>query len=151
MELTVCAVTGDEPAERVLPVHGRAQQVVYLVVGLVVVHGDLLEDHATLGLHVRLREYRRGHQVAHHVDGQRQVSVEYPGVVAGVLPRGERVGLPADRLDLGRYVQRGTPPGALDSRCSRKCETPDSPPVSSLEPTLTQMPNDTLRIAGSPR
>ena len=36
----------------------------------------------------------------------------------------------------------------LKSRCSRKCEAPACGPVSSREPTATQMPNETLRIAG---
>ena len=36
----------------------------------------------------------------------------------------------------------------LKSRCSRKCETPAEGPVSSREPTDTQMPNETLRTVG---
>jgi len=36
----------------------------------------------------------------------------------------------------------------LKSRCSRKCETPDWGLVSSRDPTATQIPNETLRIAG---
>lgn len=36
----------------------------------------------------------------------------------------------------------------LNSRCSRKCAAPAVDPVSSREPTATQMPKETLRIAG---
>src|SRR5215470_16867755 len=37
----------------------------------------------------------------------------------------------------------------LNSRCSRKCDTPDWAIVSSREPTATQTPNETLRMAGT--
>ena len=51
---------GDQPAQRVVAVDGRDEQVVHLVAGLVVVHGDLFEDHPALGLDVgRARSERR--------------------------------------------------------------------------------------------
>ena len=52
------------------------------------------------------REQRAGDHVAEHVDGQRQVLVEDPGVEAGVLLGGEGVELTADRVERDRDVQR---------------------------------------------
>jgi hypothetical protein len=96
----------DEPAQRVVAVDRLGEDVVDLVTGLVLVHGDLFEDHAAFGLDVGRLEERVGHRVGQHVDREGEVVVEHPRVVAGVFLRGEGVGLAADRLDLGRDVQR---------------------------------------------
>ena len=77
--------------------------------GIVVVHGDLFEDHAALGVDVLRVEQRAGHHVRQDVDGQRQVGVEHPGVVAGVLLGRERVQLTADRVDGRGDLQRRAP------------------------------------------
>jgi hypothetical protein len=74
---------------------------VHRVRGIVLVHGDLFEDHPALGVHVLGLDQRAGHHVGQHVDGQRQVGVQHPGVVAGVLLAGERVQLTADRVHSG--------------------------------------------------
>src|SRR5437763_336855 len=48
--------------------------------------------------------------------GRREVGVEHAGVEAGVLLRGERVGLAPDGLDLAGDLQRCPPPGALEQQ-----------------------------------
>ncbi len=93
-----------------LAVHRLGEEVVHLVAGLVVVHRDLFEDHASLSLHIGLGEDGVDHEVAHDIDRERQVGVEYPRVVAGVLLRGEGVRLAADGLDRRRDLQRGAAP-----------------------------------------
>jgi hypothetical protein len=86
------------------------------VARIVVVHSDLFEDDAALVLDVLAPEQRRSDHVADHVDGQRQVGVQHPGVVAGVLLGGERVQLTADRVERGRDLQRVPPGGALEQQ-----------------------------------
>ena len=59
------------------------------------------------------------HDVGEDVDGERQVLVEHLDVVAGVLLRGERVELAADRVDrlrdvLGRPRRRALEQHVLD-------------------------------------
>ena len=110
----------DRAAERGVAEHRRGELVVHDVAGVVVVHGDLLEDHAALGLDVLGADQRIGHDVADDVDGQRQVGVEHPRVVAGVLLGGEGVHLAADGVDRRRRcpcADRLRVP--LKSRCSR--------------------------------
>ena len=92
------------------------EQVVHDVVGVVVVHRDLVEDHVALGLDVLGGEQRAGDHVAEHVDGQRQVLVEDPRVEAGVLLGGEGVELAADRVEGDRDVQRRALRGALEQQ-----------------------------------
>ena len=60
------------------------------------------------------------------------------GVVTSKIPPGCRI----------RWISPIICEGSC-SRCSRKCETPDRAGVSSRAPTPTQIPNDTLRIAGT--
>ena len=94
----------------------RGEQVVHHVVGVVVVHGDLVEDHVTLGLDVLGGDREDGDHVAEHVDRQRQVLVEDPRVEAGVLLGGEGVELAADRVERDRDVQRRALGGALEQQ-----------------------------------
>ena len=77
------------------------------VVGVVVVHRDLVEDHVTLGLDVVGGDQRGGDHVAEHVDRERQVLVEHARVEAGVLLGGEGVELTADRVERDRDVEGG--------------------------------------------
>ena len=56
------------PAERVVAEDGLAQDVEDLVLGIVLVHGDLLEDDLPLGVEVAQR--RAPDHVAHDVDGR---------------------------------------------------------------------------------
>ena len=86
------------------------------VVGIVVVHRDLVEDHVALGLDVLGREQRGGDHVAEHVHGQAEVLVEDPGVEAGVLLGGEGVELTAHRVQRDRDVERRPLAGALEEQ-----------------------------------
>ncbi len=52
---------------------------------VVLVHGDLLEDHAPLRVDVGGPDHRGGDQVTDDVHRERQVGVEHPRVEAGVL------------------------------------------------------------------
>ena len=121
---------GDEPPQRRIRTVDRLdEEVVHLVAGLVVAHRDLFQDHAALGLHVRLGQQRVGDQVTHHVDGERRVGVQDPGVVAGVLLGGEGIGVAADRLDAGRDVQRRAQLGALEEQVLEKVRRAGEPGV----------------------
>jgi hypothetical protein len=96
---------------------------VHDVVGVVVVHRDLVEDHVTLGLDVLGREQRRGDHVAEDVHGQRQVVIEDPRVEAGVLLGGEGVELAADRVERDRDVERRPLTGALEQQVLEEVRT----------------------------
>ncbi len=106
----------DGAAQRGVAEHRRGELVVDDVAGVVVVHGDLLEDDAALGLDVLGADQRIGHHVADDVDGQRQVDVEHPRVVAGVLLGGEGVQVASDRLDGGGDLHRGPRARALEQQ-----------------------------------
>ena len=116
---------GDRAAQRAVrtPCDLR-EQVVHDVVGVVVVHRDLVEDHLTLGLDVRRCDQRAGQHVAEHVDRHRQVLVEDPRVVAGVLPRGVGVELAADRVERGGDVHRRAGVGALEQQVLEEVRGP---------------------------
>ena len=104
-----CGGAEDRPAERGVAEQLAGERLVHGVGGIVVVHGDLVEDHAALGLHLLRLDQRTGHHVGQDIDRQRQVVVEHPRVVAGVLLAGERVQLTADRVHGRGDLQRGTP------------------------------------------
>ena len=98
------------------------------VVGVVVVHGDLLEDHATLGLDVGRPDQRRGDHVARARRRRPAGPVEHPRVEAGVLLGGEGVHLPAHGVERRGDVQaRRDAAVPLNSRCSRKWARPRLP------------------------
>ena len=67
----------DRPAQRVVAEGRLAEQVKDLLLGIVLVHGDLLEDHLALGVDVG----QRGPEdhVGHHVEGVDEVIVDHPG------------------------------------------------------------------------
>ena len=108
---------GDGPAERGVGAPGLlGEELVDDVVGVVVVHGDLVEDHVALGLDVVGGQQRAGDHVAEDVDGQRQVLVEDPGVEAGVLLGGEGVELTADLVERDGDVEGRALSGALEQQ-----------------------------------
>ena len=104
----------DRPAQRVAVPEGLREQLVHEVVGGVLDHLDLLEDHLLLALDVVGVERRVQDHVRQHVERPRHVLVEHLDVVARVLLRGERVELPADRVDLLRDVLGAPRLGSLE-------------------------------------
>jgi len=106
---------GDRTSERgVLPEGLGREQVVHHVVGVVVVHRDLVEDDVALGVDVLGGDQGVGDHVAEHVHRQVQVHVEDPCVEAGVLLGGEGVELAADGVQGHRDVHRRAAPRALE-------------------------------------
>ncbi len=115
---------GYRPAQRGGTVARRREQVADHVVGVVVVHGDLVEDHLALRLDICCLESRRRHHVAEHVDRTRQVLVTHTGVEAGVLLRREGVDLAADLVELHREVERGARRRALEQQVLEEVRGP---------------------------
>ena len=95
------------------------------IVGRVLDHLDLFEDHLLLALDVLVREERIADQVGEDVDRERQVLVEDLEVVAGVFLGREGVDLPADGIDLLRDFFRDASGVPLKSMCSTKCAMPE--------------------------
>ena len=84
----------------------------HAVLGRVEVHEDLLDDHLPLRLDLGGPQRRLGEHVAEDVEPDVEPRVGQPGVVRGVLPRGEGVHLAADGVD-------GL--GDLAGRCGARC------------------------------
>ena len=72
------------------------------IVGRVLDHLDLFEDHLLLALDVFFGEERIADQIGEDVDGERQMFVEDLEVIAGVFLGRERIDLPADGIHLLR-------------------------------------------------
>ena len=125
------------------------EQVVHEIVGRVVAHPDLFEDHLALRLDVVGTERRAPQHVGEDVDRELELRVGQPHVEHGLLVRRERVHLAADRLDrlrdLARRPRRSVP---LNSRCSRKWLAPDCAGASSRAPLPTHAPIVTDRAVG---
>lgn len=138
----------DRAAERAVAEDHPGEEVVDDVARVVLGHRHLFQDDAAFGLDVVRADQRAGEHVADHVDGQRQVGVEHPRVVAGVLLRGEGVHLAADRVQGGRDVQRAAPLGALEEQVLQVVRGAVELGVSSREPTPTQMPKVAERTVG---
>ena len=86
----------DRPTQGVSAQDSCRELLVHDVGRVVVVHRELFEDHAALGLELVGVEPGRRDHVGDDVDRHRQVVVEHPGVVAGVLLAGGGVGLTTD-------------------------------------------------------
>ncbi len=84
------------------------------VVGTVVIHGDLFEDHLPLGVDVAGAQRWVGEHVTEEVDADRCVALGETAVVGGVLLGGERVDVTAVTVDRARDVARAAPVGALE-------------------------------------
>jgi hypothetical protein len=92
-------VAQDGSAERMVRPDPLGEEIVDHVVGRVLHHPELLEDDRLLTLDVPAVEPRMEEDVGQEVGGERQVVVQHRHVEAGVLLRGERVHLTADRVD----------------------------------------------------
>ena len=109
----------NRPAERMaLPV-GLGEDFVDQIVGRVLDHLDLFENHLLLAFDVVFLERGVKDDVGEDVERERQVLVEHLDVIAGVLFGGEGVELPADRIDFlsdvfGRAAGRALEEHVLD-------------------------------------
>ena len=87
-------------AERVALPEMLGEQLVHQVVGRVLDHLDLFDDHLFLALDVFLVKRRVEHDIRKNIDGTWQVFVEHLDVVAGTLLGRERIQQAAHRIDL---------------------------------------------------
>jgi hypothetical protein len=94
--------------------NGLSEEIVDLIVGIVLHHFDLLEDHRPLLFNVCWVEAGVEDEICKDVHGQREVLTQNLGIVAGVLPAGEGVQDPPDGINGGRNLF-GAPP--LCSAC----------------------------------
>ncbi len=103
-------------AERMLGEERVGEQVVHEIVGRVVAHPDLFEDHLPLGLDVVGAEGGVPQHVGQDVERELELRVGDAHVEHGVLVGGERVHLAADRLDRLRDLACAQPLGALEQQ-----------------------------------
>jgi hypothetical protein len=125
------------PAEGMSLPERLGEQLVDQVVGRVLDHLDLFEDHLLLALDLVGDERRTQHDIGKKVDGQRQMLVEHLDVVAGVFLGGERAMSSALRVSV-----------PLNSMCSTKCAMPLRSSLSWREPRVSQTPIVTDRTCG---
>ena len=100
--------------ERVVGPVLLGEQLVDQIVGGVLDHLDLLEDHLLLAVDLVGRERRMQHQIREDVERPRQVFVHHLDVVARVFLRREGIEVAAHRVELLRDVLRGATFGALE-------------------------------------
>ena len=142
----------DVPAERLVAVEVPLPDVADVAARRVGVHVHLLDDHALLALDLVGVEAR----VAEHVDEHVERDVAGLGgalhVVAGELLAGERVELPADRVDLGRDVpRRRTALGALEEHVLGEVRDPTlRPPLVARARCVHEEARDGLARASIP-
>ena len=128
----------------------RGERAVGDVVGRVVVHRQLLEDHLAFAVDVGVAQRRADEHVAEQLDAERRVASRQPAVVRRVLLGGEGVEVAADAVDATRDAPAPSASSVpLNSRCSRKWLTPLSSAGSSREPTPTQTPVATDNVPGT--
>ena len=105
---------GDRAAQGLIGPHERVEQFLYILLGLIGVHGQLLLDHIPFladldgvkgGIQKRVRQ---------HFPNLLKMAVARLGIEASVFFAGEGVEIPADALDGLRDVPRGAPPGPLE-------------------------------------
>ncbi|GIU90805.1 MAG: hypothetical protein KatS3mg010_1904 [Acidimicrobiia bacterium] len=102
--------------ERVVREERTVEHVVHEVVGRVVAHGDLLEDHLALRLDLVGAQRRAPQHVGEDVERELQVLVGDAHVEHRVLVRGEGVHLAADGLDGRRELPSAAFLGALEQQ-----------------------------------
>ena len=104
----------DGPAQRMVLPETLRKQLVHEVIGRVLDHLDLLEDHLLLAFDVFDSERRIHHDVREDVDGERQMLVQHFDVVARVFLCGESIQLTADGIDHLRDVFGRSRGGAFE-------------------------------------
>ena len=85
------------------------KQLMHQIIGRVLDHLDLFEDHLFLALDVFVAKRWVEHEIRENVERAGQVLIEHFDVVAGTLLRRERIQLSANRIDRLRDVL-GSPP-----------------------------------------
>ena len=104
----------DGPGQGGAVVHPGGQPLGAQVLRVVLIHADLLQHHAPLGLHILLGELGGEKHVAQDVCRLGQVGVQHPGVEAGGLLGGVGVDLAPHRVHLSGQVGGGAAGGALE-------------------------------------
>ena len=126
------------------------EHVVDAVLRLVLVHRDLLEHDLALGVDL-VRRQRRA-RAASRPSGRTPPSVcssrkrACRCVVSLLVAALVAAPMPSNSSEISIAEWRSVP---LNSRCSRKCETPACAGVSSRDPVLTQSPRATERTEGT--
>ena len=136
-------------AERVVGEDRLREQVVEQLVGRVVAHVDLFEDHLALGVHLLGVDGRRPDDVGEDVERELEPVVGDPHVERGVLVARERVHLAADRLDGLGDLERGAGRRALEEQVLEEVTRAGAASSSSRAPVPTQKPTATERSWGS--
>ena len=122
-----------------VPPEALREQLVDQIVGGVLDHLDLFEDHLLLALDVLGVKGRVEHEVRQHVESRRQMLVEHLDVVARVLLRGEGVQVPAEAVDLLRDVLGAARRGALEEHVLHKVR--DAAVLLGFVPRATRQPH----------
>ena len=102
------------PAQRMARPESLSEQLVDEIVGCVLHHLDLFKHYPLFFLDVISGKRGIAQQIGQHVDCPRQVLVEHLHVITGAFLGGERVELPAERIDLLGNVLGAPARGALE-------------------------------------
>ena len=98
----------------------RRQPLGAQILGVVLVHADLLQDDAPLGGNVGLVEPGGEEHVAQDIGGLGEVGIQHPGVKAGALFGGKGVDLSAHRVHFPGQLLGGAVLGALEQHMLNK-------------------------------
>ncbi len=114
----------DRLAQRMAAPEVLGKDLVHQVVGVVLVHLDLFEDHAPLTLDIALGKGRVQHQVAQHIECRRHMLIQHLDVEAdGFLAR-KGVQVAADRVHFARNPLRRSRLGSLEHHVFHKMRDP---------------------------
>ena len=108
--------TRDLAPEWVAREQGVREEIVDEVVGRVVTHPNLLEDHLTLRLDLFAAESRRPHDVGQDLQSKGKVAIGHPHVELRELLARRRVHVATDRFDGLGDLERVAPVGALEQQ-----------------------------------
>ena len=114
----------DGPGQGGAPVDLQGQPLGTQVLGVILIHADLLQDDPPLGLHILLGKAGGEEHITENIGGQGQVGVQYPGVEAGALLGGESVDLSTDGVHLLGQGGGGAPLGPLEYHVLNKMGRP---------------------------
>ena len=110
----------DRLAQRMALPEVLGEDLVHQVVGVVLVHLDLFEDHTPLALDVALRKDRMQHQIAQYIERRRHMLIQHFNVEADRLFARKGVQVAADRVHLARNALRRPRLGALEHHVFHK-------------------------------